>query len=80
MVCAEANSKIIAYQLRINKQCKRVVFVAQTTAPLTEEERRRVVLHASDVAKIPQAIIVVEESSELAKAPSGKIRLVIEEE
>lgn len=80
MVCAEENPKIVAYQLRINKQRKHMVFVAQTTSMLTEEERRQIVLHAADVAKIPSSVIAVEEAKELVKAPSGKIRLVIEEE
>ena len=35
--------------------------------------------YAADVAKVPASIISVEEAKELVKAPSGKIRLVIEE-
>lgn len=79
MVCAEENPKIVAYQLRVNKQNKKVVFVAQTTAPLSEGEKVQISRHAADVSKVPASIISVEEVKELIKAPSGKIRLVIEE-
>ena len=79
MVCAEENPKIVAYQLRVNKKTKKVVFVAQTTAPLSEDEKIQISRHAADVAKVPESIISVEEAKELIKAPSGKIRLVIEE-
>lgn len=79
MVCAEENPKIVAYQLRVNKKNKKVVFVAQTTAPLFDGERIQISRHAADVAKVPASIISVEEAKELVKAPSGKIRLVIEE-
>ena len=79
MVCAEENQKIVAYQLRVNKKTKKVVFVAQTMAPLSEGEKVQISRHAADVAKVPESIISVEEAKELIKAPSGKIRLVIEE-
>ena len=79
MVCAEENPKIVAYQLRVNKKTKKVVFVAQTTAPLSEGEKIQISRHAADVAKVSESIISVEEAKELVKAPSGKIRLVIEE-
>ena len=77
MVCAEENPKIVAYQLRVNKKTKKVVFVAQTTAPLSESEKVQISRHSADVAKMPASIISVEEAKELVKAPSGKIRLVI---
>lgn len=80
MVCAEENPKIVAYQLRVNKKNKKVIFVAQTTAPLSESEKIQISRHAADVAKVPESIISVEEAKELIKAPSGKIRLVIEED
>lgn len=77
MVCAEENSKIVAYQLRLNRQDKKVTFVAQTTSSMTEEEKKKLVEHASDVAQVAKSIFIVEEAKELEKAPSGKIRLVI---
>lgn len=79
MVCAEENPKIVAYQLRVHKKTKEVVFVAQTTAPLSASEKIQISRHAADVAKVPESVISVEEAKELIKAPSGKIRLVIEE-
>lgn len=78
MVCAEANPKIIAYQLRVDKKRKKIIFVAQATALLTDEEKLKISNHAADVAKISPGIISVEEAKELVKAPSGKIRLVID--
>ena len=80
MVCAEENPKIVAYQLRVNKATKKVVFVAQTTSLLSDGEKMQISRHAADVAKVPASIISVEEAKELVKAPSGKIRLVIEED
>lgn len=80
MVCAEENPKIVAYQLRINKSIGAVKFVAQTLSPLTDAEKEMIRKHAADVASINTAKIIVEEATELVKAPSGKIRLVVEEE
>ena len=79
MVCAEENAKIVAYQLRVRKAAGKVTFVAQTLAALSESERNRIRKHAAEVASIDFSFIDVEESSELVKAPSGKIRLVVEE-
>ena len=80
MVCAEENPKIVAYQLRVNKSIGVVTFVAQTILPLTEAEKGKIRNHAADVASIDASKIIVEEAVELVKAPSGKIRLVLEEE
>ena len=78
MVCAEENPKIVAYQLRVDKCNGVVIFVAQTLAPLTTTEKEQIRKHAADVAAIDYTKIRVEEAAELIKAPSGKIRLVIE--
>ena len=80
MVCAEENPKIVAYQLKVNKSIGVVTFVAQTILPLTEAEKVKIKCHAADVASIEATKIRVEEAAELVKAPSGKIRLVLEEE
>lgn len=80
MVCAEENPKIIAYQLRVNKVTHKISFVVQTLVALTENEIDKIKKHAADVASISQDWITVNESSEFLKSPSGKIRLVIEEE
>lgn len=79
MVCAEENPKIIAHQLKIIRAARKIIFVAQTSSALTAEEKRRIKIHAADVASINADCIAVEESTDLVKAPSGKIRLVIEE-
>ena len=79
MVCAEENPKIIAYQLRVNKKLRTVTFVAQTLRSLTESEKEQIRRHAADVAAIEVGCIKIQEAKELVKAPSGKIRLVIEE-
>jgi phenylacetate-coenzyme A ligase PaaK-like adenylate-forming protein len=79
MVCAEENSKIIAYQLKVNKKIGDVIFLAQTLLPLSSNEILKIQKHAADVASIAPECIKVEEVTELIKAPSGKIRLVIEE-
>ena len=79
MVCAEENPKIIAYQLRVNRKVRAVTFVAQTLRLLTESEKEQIRRHAADVAAIEVGCIKIEEAKELVKAPSGKIRLVIEE-
>lgn len=80
MVCAEENPKIVAYQLKVNKSRGEVKFVAQTISPLAEAEKEKIRRHAADVASIDATKIRVEEAAELVKAPSGKIRLVLEEE
>ena len=79
MVCAEANPKIIAYQLRVSRASRRVVFVAQTLAGLSQEEKVQIVNRASCVSGLQKDSICVEESADLVKAPSGKIKLVVEE-
>ena len=79
MVCAEENPKIIAYQLKVNRKTHVVTFVAQTVMPLMEDEKDMIRSHAADIASIDVACLKVEEARELVKAPSGKIRLVIEE-
>ena len=79
MVCAEENPKIVAYQLRVNKLLCKVKFVAQVLSPLSEDDKRKIQIHAADVASIGPEMIEVEDVDELVKAPSGKIRLVIEE-
>lgn len=79
MVCAEENPKIIAHQLRVSKKNGSVTFSAQTLSPLTDEEKLHIQKHAADIASIDYRLINVEEVKELKKAPSGKIRLVVEE-
>lgn len=79
MVCAEENPKIVAYQLKVDKANGCVAFIAQTLSPLTEAEKVKIQKHAADVASMDANLITVEESLELIKSPSGKIRLVIEE-
>jgi phenylacetate-CoA ligase len=79
MVCAEENAKIIAYQLKVNRKIGRVTFLAQTLVPLSSSEILQIQNHAANVASISPEYINVEEVPELIKAPSGKIRLVIEE-
>ena len=54
--------------------------MAQTISSLTDAEKEKIRKHASEVASIDAAKIIVEEAVELVKAPSGKIRLVLEEE
>ena len=79
MLCAEGYDKVIAYQLRVNRQNKRVKFVVQTNAPLIEEEKMGMRRQTADMSGLPVDAISVEESNDLEKAPSGKIRLVIDE-
>ena len=79
MTCAEGFDKIIAYQIRVNKKSEQVVFVAQTLSPLDEDERNEIIKRASHMSGLVQASITVQESNELVKAPSGKIRLVVDE-
>lgn len=79
MTCAEGFDKIIAYQIRVNKKSGKVVFVAQTLSPLSEDEQHEIIKRAAHMSGLAQASISVQEAKELAKAPSGKIRLVVEE-
>ena len=78
MTCAEGFDQIIAYQIRVNKSTGKVVFVAQTIAQLSPEENVEIVKRAAHMSGLPEGAISVEEAKELVKAPSGKIRLVIE--
>ena len=77
MVCAEANPKIIAYQLNVEQASKSIVFVAQTISPLTSDERGLIIERAAHISGLPKSTISIEESNDLEKAPSGKIKLVI---
>jgi len=80
MVCAEENPKIIAHQLVVNRAKRTVTFVAQTTEHLTDDEKEQVKRHAADIAHVSPEVFAVKETTELVKAKSGKIRLVIEDE
>lgn len=80
MTCAEGFDQIVAYQIKVNKSIGRVIFVAQTIAPLSELEKTEIIKRAAHMSGLAESAIKVEESQELIKAPSGKIRLVIEEE
>lgn len=79
MTCAEGFDQIVAYQIRVNKPAGNVVFVAQTIAQLSSEEKAEIVKRAAHMSGLAEGSISVEEAKELIKAPSGKIRLVIEE-
>ena len=79
MTCAEGFDKIIAYQIRVNRNSGLVVFVAQTLSPLDENERKEIIKRAAHMSGLAPASISVQEAKELIKAPSGKIQLVLEE-
>lgn len=79
MTCAEGFDKIVAYQIRVNRARGNVTFVAQATASLTAEEKAEIVKRAAHMSGLAPESVAVEESQTLVKAPSGKIRLVIEE-
>ena len=79
MTCAEGFDKIIAYQIRVNRKSGQVVFVAQTLSPLGEDERNEIIKRAAHMSGLARTSITVQEAKELAKALSGKIRLVVEE-
>lgn len=79
MTCAEGFDKIVAYQIRVNRAKGRVVFVAQTLASLTGEEKTEIIKRAAHMSGLAVSVISVDESKALVKAPSGKIRLVVEE-
>lgn len=80
MTCAEGFDKVVAYQIRVNRRLGRVTFVAQTIAPLSEEEKKEIVKRSAHMSGLTLDSIHVEETAELVKAPSGKIRLVITED
>lgn len=79
MTCAEGFNQIIAYQIRVDKHTGCVVFVAQATSMLSNEEKNEIIKRASHMSGLSPNSIKVETAKELIKAPSGKIRLVIEE-
>ena len=79
MTCAEGFNQIIAYQIRVDRRMGCVVFVAQTTSKLSNEEKNEIIKRASHMSGLSPNSIKVETTDELIKAPSGKIRLVIEE-
>ena len=80
MTCAEGFDKIVAYQIRVNRRLGRVTFVAQTLAPLSDEEKKEIVKRSAHMSGLTPNSICVKEATELVKAPSGKIRLVIAED
>jgi len=61
-----------------NKGSGHVVFVAQTIAPLSEREKAEIIKRAAHMSGLAESAINVEEAQELIKAPSGKIRLVVQ--
>ena len=77
MVCAEGFDQIIAYQIRVDKAKGHVTFVAQSISPLTADEKCEIKRRAAHMSGLQIKDISIEESSNLAKAPSGKIRLVV---
>ena len=79
MLCAEGFDKVIAYQVRINRRERRVVFAVQTREPLEEAEKAAMRKQTAEMSGLPIDAISVEETDALVKAPSGKIRLVVDE-
>ena len=79
MLCAECSPKVIAYQIRVNKLRKHIVFVVQTSSPLTDDERFTLKKYSAKMSGLKFDSISIEETDKLVKAPSGKIRLVVEE-
>ncbi len=78
MVCAEELAKILAYQLV--KRGEALEFRVQVTEPLTEGEKG--ILREKAYSIIPELREVgfeIEDGKDLVKAPSGKIRLLVEE-
>ena len=78
MVCAEELKKILAYQ--IVKRGDNLEFRIQVTAPLTEDEE--MIVREKAYSIIPDLRLIgfsIIEVKELIKAPSGKIRLLVEE-
>lgn len=77
MVCAEELPKILAYQLI--KHGNSLEFRVQVVNPLTEEEKS--VVREKAYSIIPELRTMgfsIEDSKDLIKAPSGKIRLLVE--
>ena len=79
MLCAEGYDKVVAYQVRINRREKRVVFAVQTREPLNEEETAGMRKQTAAMSGLPIGAISIDETDSLVKAPSGKIRLVVDE-
>lgn len=79
MTCAEGFEQIVAYQIRVDRTHGQVTFVAQTISPLSGEEKEEIIKRASHMSGLAPFSIRVEEAPDLLKAPSGKIRLVVEE-
>ena len=79
MTCAEGFGQIVAYQIKVNRKDGHVIFVAQTIAPLSVVEKAEIIKRAAHMSGLAESSIDVEETKELVKAPSGKIRLVIED-
>ena len=78
MVCAEELEKILAYQLV--RRGDALEFRVQATSPLTEAEREIVREKAySIVPELRTLGFEIEDAKPLVKAPSGKIRLLVEE-
>lgn len=77
MVCAEEVKKVLAYQLV--KRGDRLEFCVQTSSPLTDDERRTIYNRAyAIIPELREVNLQIVEKGELIKAPSGKIRLLIE--
>ena len=78
MVCAEELPKILAYQLV--KRGAALEFRVQTTSPLTEAEKTVVREKAYSIIPELRAVgFTIDDKTPLVKAPSGKIRLLVEE-
>ena len=77
MVCAEELPKILAYQLI--KCGNSLEFRVQVVNHLTEEEKS--IIREKAYSIIPELRMMgfsIEDSKDLVKAPSGKIRLLVE--
>lgn len=78
MVCAEEIKKVLAYQLV--KHANSFDFCVQVSEPLTQEERGQILERAySIIPELRNVEIKIVEKEALVKAPSGKIRLLVEE-
>lgn len=78
MVCAEEIKKVLAYQLV--KYANSFDFCVQVSEPLTQEERGQILERAySIIPELRNVEIKIVEKAALVKAPSGKIRLLVEE-
>lgn len=79
MACAESYDKITAYQIRIDRKTKRIVFAVMVRERLTPTEKDEIINLSSKLSGVSVAAISLEEVESLVKAPSGKIRLVVDE-